>query len=88
MNIKLLQLLDGAEDKYPHTLEQKFPHVFTKIMELWGLPAINQYFIDLMLHTRAVPREGFPPDAAKEILDLSQINDEQTKAKQDALASQ
>jgi len=88
MNIKLLQLLDGAEDKYPHTLEQKFPHVFTKIMELWGLPAIDQYFIDLMLHTRAVSREGFPPDAAKEILDLSLINDEQTKAKQGAQISQ
>ncbi|MEQ1742775.1 MAG: hypothetical protein ABL869_09810 [Candidatus Nitrotoga sp.] len=87
MNKKLLQLLDGAEDKYPHTLEQQFPHVATKIMELWGLPAINQYFIDLMLHTRAVPRKGFPPKAAKEILDLSQINDEQTKAKEGALIS-
>jgi hypothetical protein len=54
-------------------------------LELWGLPAINQYFIDLMLHTRAVPRKGFPPNAAKEILDLSQISDEQTKAKEGAL---
>jgi len=85
MNMKLLQLLNGAEDKYPHTLEQQFPHVFTQILELWGLPAINQYFIDLMLHTRAVPRKGFPPNAAKEILDLSQISDEQTKAKEGAL---
>ena len=87
MNKELLQLLDGAEDKYPHTLEQQFPHVITKIMELWGLPAINQYFIDLMLHTRAVPRKGFPPKAAKEILDLSLINDEQSKAKEGALIS-
>ena len=82
MNIKLLQLLDGAEDKYPHTLEQKFPHVFKKIMELWGLSEINQYFIDLMLHSRAEQREGFPLEAAKEILDLSLIHDEQAKAKQ------
>lgn len=87
MNKELLQLLDGAEDKYPHTLEHQFPHVITKIMELWGLPAINQYFIDLMLHTRAVPRKGFPPKAAKEILDLSLINDEQIKAKEGALIS-
>ena len=84
MNKKLLQLLDGAEDKYPHTLEDQFPHVFIKLIELWGLPEINQYFIDLMLHTRAVPRKGFPPKAAKEILDLNMINDEQTKAKKDA----
>lgn len=81
MNNKLLQLLDGAEDKYPHTLEQRFPHVFIKIIELWGLPAINQYFIDLMLHTRAVPRKGFPPEAAKEILDLNKISDKQAKTK-------
>ena len=87
MNNQLLQLLDGAEDKYPHTLEQQFPHVFTKILELWDLPAINQYFIDLMLHTRAVPRKGFPPKAAKEILDLSLINEEQIKAKEGALIS-
>ena len=87
MNKKLLQLLDGAKDKYPHTLEQQFPHVTAKIMELWGLPAINQYFIDLMLHTRAVPRKGFPPKAAKEILDLSLINEEQIKAKEGALIS-
>ena len=82
MNNKLLQLLDGAEDKYPHTLEQHFPHVISKIIELWGSPAIDQYFIDLMLHTRAVPREGFPPAVAKEIFDLNLINDEQIKAKQ------
>jgi len=85
MNKNFLQLLDGAEDKYPHALEQQFPHVFNKILELWGLPAINQYFVDLMLHTRAVPRKGFPPKAAKEILDLSLINDEQTKAKEGTL---
>ena len=82
MNKELLQLLDGDEDKYPHTLEKNFPHVFIKIIELWGLPEINKYFIDLMLHTRAVPRKGFPPEAAKEILDLNLINDEQIKVKQ------
>ena len=87
MNKNFLQLLDGAEDKYPHALEQQFPHVFSKILELWGLPAIKQYFVDLMLHTRAVPRKGFPPKGAKEILDLSLINDEQTKANEGGLIS-
>jgi len=81
MDIKFLQLLDGAEDKYPHTLEQQFPHIFKKIMGLWGLPAINQYFIDLMLHSRAEQRDGFPLEVAKEILDLNLVHDEQTKAK-------
>lgn len=85
MNKKLLQLLDGAQDKYPHTLEQQFPHVVSKIVELWESPTIDQYLIDLMLHTRAAPRKGFPPKAAKEILDLSLINNEQAKAKEGAL---
>jgi hypothetical protein len=87
MNKELLQLLDGAEDKYPHTLERNFPHVFIKIIELWGLPEINKYFIDLMLHTRAVPRKGFPPEAAKEIIDLNLINDEQAKTKKNEAIS-
>lgn len=87
MNKQLLELLDGANDKYPHTLEQQFPHIVSKIMELWGLPALNQYFVDLMLHTRAEPREGFPPKAAKEILDLSLISDQQTQTKKGTLIS-
>ena len=85
MNKQLLELLNGANDKYPHTLEQQFPHIVAKIMELWGLPALNQYFVDLMLHTRAEPREGFPPKAAKEILNLSLISDQQTQTKKGTL---
>lgn len=81
MNKKLLDLLDGAEDKYPHLLEQQFPHVVVKLIELWGFSAINQYFTDLMLHTRAVPRQGFPPDVAKEIFDLSLVSEKQMRAK-------
>jgi hypothetical protein len=31
MNKKLLQLLDGAEDKYPHTLEQHSRMLLVKL---------------------------------------------------------
>jgi len=51
---------------------------FSKILELWGLPAINQYFVDLM-YTRVPCTERLPAKGAKEILDLSLINDEQLK---------
>jgi hypothetical protein len=38
-----------------------------------------------MLHIRAAPRKGFPPKAAKEILNLILINNEQAKTKEGAL---
>ncbi len=77
--------MDGAQDKYLHTLEQQFPHVAPRIVELRESPTIDQYFIDLMLHIRAAPRKGFPPKAAKEILNLILINNEQAKTKEGAL---
>jgi hypothetical protein len=33
MDKKLLQLLDGAKDKYLHTLEQQFTHVAPSIVD-------------------------------------------------------
>ena len=77
MNEKMLQLLNGAEDKYPHILEKKFPHVFARILELWKVPAMEKYFTDLMMDTRDGKRKGFPPDAAMEVFNLSLLYDKQ-----------
>lgn len=79
MNEKMLQLLNGAEDKYPHNLEKNFPHVFARIMELWKFPTMEKYFNELMMDTRDGKRKGFPPDAAMEIFNLSMIYDKQRK---------
>ena len=79
MNQKMLQLLNGAEDKYPHTLEKNFPHVFTRIIELWKMPTMEKYFTELMMNTRDGKRKGFPPEAAMEIFNLSLIYDKQIK---------
>lgn len=79
MNPKMLQLLNGAEDKYPHILEKNFPHVFNRIIELWKLPMGEKYFTELMMDTRDGKRKGFPPDAAMEIFNLSLLYDKQIK---------
>ena len=71
MNERLLNLLEGNEDIYPHMLEEKFPRVFGKLLELWQTPHIDTYLQDLMVDKRAGDRQGFPPEAAMEIIRLS-----------------
>jgi hypothetical protein len=71
MNQRLLNLLNGDEYLYPHLLEERFPRVFNKLLELWQTPHIEIYLQDLMMDNRAGNREGFPPDAAMEIIHLS-----------------
>ncbi len=71
MNEKLVELLDGHTDKYPHALESKFGRILEKIVELWGAPALDAYFDDLMLVKSGAAREGFPPDVASDIFMLS-----------------
>ncbi|MDO8988667.1 MAG: ankyrin repeat domain-containing protein [Sideroxyarcus sp.] len=70
MNPRLLSLLDGKEDLYPQILEERFPRVFNKLLELWQTPHIDVYLQDLMMDKRGGDREGFPPDAAMEIIRL------------------
>ena len=77
MNEKMLQILNGAEAKYPHYLEKNFPHVFNRIIELWKLPMMEKYFGELMMDTRDGKRKGFPPEAAMEVFNLSLIYDKQ-----------
>jgi ankyrin repeat protein len=71
MNEKLLQYLKGFENKYPHQLEARYLRVLEKIVDLWGTPAVEPYFSELLIADR-VGRQGFPSDVASEIFDLSQ----------------
>ena len=59
---------NGAAN-YPRYLEEHFPHVFEKIADCWGTPAMDDYFKELMVTGRS-DRHGFPPPAADEILRL------------------
>jgi len=71
MNENLLKLLNGFTLRYPHALEQKYSRVLNKIIELWGTPALEGYFNELMLDTRPTRRQGFPRDVASDIFALS-----------------
>jgi ankyrin repeat protein len=70
MNEKLADYMKGFEQKYPHHLEARYGRVLDKIIELWGTPEIDGYFSELMLPDR-IDRQGFPPEVASEIFELS-----------------
>ncbi len=71
MNEKLMERLRGHEAAYPKNLEEKFPRVFNRIVELWDTKGIDDYFNDLLMDTRGGTRQGFPPEIASEIFALS-----------------
>jgi len=74
MNEKLLNLLGGKEYLYPKNLEERYPRVLNHIIDLWHSREIDDYFTDLMMNTRDVVRQGFPGEAASEILSLSLVH--------------
>jgi hypothetical protein len=70
MNERLLRILDGNTEFYPRVLEERFPRVFNKILELCETKLIEAYLLDLMVDKRGGTRQGFPPEAATEIVRL------------------
>ncbi len=73
MNARMLQLINNLERFYPHELEKKFPRIFSKLMDMWEMPEIDDYFADLMVSDRP-DRQGFPADVASEIFALSRVH--------------
>ena len=74
MNETMLQLLEGTDGAYPHQLEEKYPRVFNKLIELWNTALIDDYFSELLVNDRA-GRQGFPSEIAAEIFHLSEVRD-------------
>lgn len=72
MNQKMLELLGEQQDKYPTHLEQTYPHVFYKLIELWGTPDLRAYFDELIMSNRP-NRLGFPAEVVTEIWALSKV---------------
>ena len=70
----ILQTTKCSPDQYPQMLEEKFPHVLEKLVELWDSPDIEAYFADLLQPDGRGggrwDREGFPEKAWREILHL------------------
>lgn len=78
MDQRLLRVLEGKTEHYPHALEKNFPRVFGKIMALWDSPNLQDYFMDLVVDKRG-GRVGFPPDVAAELVHLSLVHAAQHK---------
>ncbi len=71
MNDKLLFHLQGNTTIYPHVLEERFPRVFNKMVELCDSKLMDAFLLDLMVDNQGGSRQGFPPEAATEIIRLS-----------------
>lgn len=52
MNEKILKIVQGEEHLYPHALEERFPRILSRIIELWDTPEIEEYLLDLMVDRR------------------------------------
>lgn len=70
---RLASILSDRPEKYPYALEQAFPRILDRIMELWGTDAANQYFLDLLVDRRG-DRKGFPYKVAEEVFFLSELH--------------
>ena len=67
---KMLEHLGASSDAYPIHIEQQFPRILSKIVELWGTPPMDAYLESLMVSDRS-NRQGFPGEVATEIFRLS-----------------
>ena len=72
MNQKMIELLGEHADKYPKHIEERFPHVFNKLIELWGTSQMIPYIDSLVMSDRP-NRAGFPFEVTAEIWDLHKI---------------
>ena len=72
---KMLSFLGDKADAYPRQIEQHFPRILAKLVDLWGKPAASAYLDGLMFADDRANRQGFPSDVASELLRLSMIHD-------------
>jgi len=73
----VLHKLNCSPSQYPQMLEEKFPHILEKIVELWNSPDCGKYLADLLQPNGRgggrLDRVGFPEKVWEEILQLNQF---------------
>jgi hypothetical protein len=71
---RMLAHLGVEADAYPKRLEQSYPRILARLVEIWGFPETDTYLSNLLVADRA-DRQGFPDDVAGELFRLSMIHD-------------
>ncbi len=75
----VLQTTKCNPAQYPLMLDEKFPHILSKILSLWDSPDAEAYFNDLLQPDGRGggrwDRDGFPDRAWQEILHLKLLHD-------------
>ena len=71
MNEQLSTYLADAPELYPHRLEERFPRIVNKLVAAWPSPDSTAAVFDDLLIDRRGGRQGFPPEIAREIFQLS-----------------
>lgn len=79
----VLKTLNCSPNQYPQLLEEKFPHILEKIMQLWNSSHGDAYFADLLQPNGRgggrMDRDGFPEKAWQEIFHLKQLYEKSRK---------
>jgi hypothetical protein len=74
----VLQTLKCNPEQYPRTLDERFPHVLEKVIELWDTEDAEAYLADLLRpNVGRFDRDGFPDAAWEEILRLKILHNRQ-----------
>lgn len=74
----VLQTLKCKPDQYPRILDERFPHVLEKVIELWDTEEAQPYLADLLRpNVGRFDRDGFPDEAWQEILRLQLLHNKQ-----------
>ena len=69
MNEKFLELLNNDFNLYPSKLEQEYPHIFEKLINLWKSSELKLYLDGIIFDERG-DRRGFSDDIGNELWKL------------------
>jgi hypothetical protein len=57
------------------TLQNKYPHIYNKLILLWSTEECRTYICDILKDTRGDTRVGFPFDVAEELIAILSEHD-------------
>ena len=69
---KFMRMVGARASSYPHAVEQQFPRILAKLIEVWDTPERSKYLDELTFSSRA-GRAGFHGAVANELFNLSTI---------------